>query len=83
MAIQKVSAENILGCEDQIMEVAARLRKLRNAMSAKGWKSFSANAGTFFHTVEKLDEYSQKLVSQYEVFERQQEIREKIRKNEQ
>lgn len=69
MAKENLTPEILLEYEDLLHEVAARLRKIRELLGESGESSFSANVGTLRHSIKACDEYSLKLLHEYESVE--------------
>ena len=66
MAIENLDANDLLAFEDQVLDVATKLRELRNKMEESGTDSLPANAGTFRYALEKLQRYSTDFAHRYE-----------------
>ncbi len=61
MAMQEVHADEVRGAADELLKLSKQLNDLAKEMKDSGLDPFEANAGTFFHTVDKAREYTIKL----------------------
>ncbi len=61
MAMQEVHADEVKNAADELLKLSKQLNELVKDMKASGLDPFEANAGTFFHTVDKAREYTIKL----------------------
>ena len=61
MAMQEVHADEVKDAAEELLKLSKQLTELAKDMKGSGLDPFEANAGTFFHTVEKAREYTIKL----------------------
>jgi predicted phage-related endonuclease len=65
MAMQEVHADEVKDAADELQKLSKELKELVKDMKDSGLDPFEANAGTFFHTVDKAREYTIKLKVQF------------------
>jgi len=61
MAMQEVHADEVKDAAGELLKLSKQLNALAKDMNDSGLDPFEANAGTFFHTVDKAREYTIKL----------------------